>query len=126
MSPAEAEWLLEEWAVWSRGGDAVGVGWPKATAFGRMIKPDPMPAQLPVEPDRAAKTDRVVAKLHPRRRYWVKLHFLDQSPIDAKARRVGRGREAYKTEIAAIVAYVARRLDETPVPVYMGNTAGRV
>ena len=111
MSPAEAEWRLEEWAVWAKGGDALAIGWAPSTAFGKLIKPDPTPARLPVEPDRAAQTDRVVAKLPPRRRFWVKMHFLDPSPIDVKAKRVRRGREAYKTEIAAIVAFVARRLD---------------
>lgn len=111
MTPVEAEWRLEEWAVWARGGNLLEIGWPSAAAFAWAIKPDPSPSRLPVEPERAAQTDRVVAKLPPRRRFWVKMHYLDPAPVEAKARRVGRKKDAYRREIAAIVEFVARRLD---------------
>ena len=86
MSPSEAEWLLEEWAAWSRGGDVLSIGWAPATPFGRLIKPDPMPARLPVEPDRAMRTDRVVAKLPPRRRLIVQRpHILQRHRLSPRA-----------------------------------------
>jgi hypothetical protein len=107
-----AAWLLEEWAAWARGDRFFDMGWYDATPFGRLIKPDPQPAKMPVDPERALKTDRVVVKLPGWRRYWIKLHFLDPGPIDAKARRCGRNRDAYLNEINTLIVYVGRRLDE--------------
>jgi hypothetical protein len=109
MTPAEAAWLLEEWARWQRG-DAVNIGFPHATPFGRLIKPDPSPARFPVDPDRALETDRVIAKLPQRYRFLIRMHWLDSAPIDSKARRIRLGRKAYLLLVKGLCGVVAQRL----------------
>ena len=112
MSPAEADYLLEEWAHWQRG-EAVDIGWPHATAFGRFIVPDPVPARFPVDDARALATDRVIARLPQRYRFLIRMHWLDPAPIDAKARRLHMGRPSYKLLVKGLCCVVALRLHRT-------------
>lgn len=109
MSPAEADYLLEEWSHWQRG-EAVDISWPHATPFGRLIKPDPRPAGFAIDDARAFRTDRVIAKLPKRYRFLIRLHYLDSAPIDAKARRLRVGRASYKLLIKGICCVVAMRI----------------
>ena len=109
MTPGEAAWLLEEWARWTRS-DGVDVGYPHATAFGRMIVPDPAPGELPVDVDRAARTDAVIAKLPRRYKFLVKLHFLDTGPVEAKARRLRMRRKSYQLLVRGVVQVVAMKM----------------
>lgn len=112
MTPAEADYLLDEWARWQRA-DPLTMGWPDATPFGRQIKPDPAPSRIPIDDDRALRTDRVLAKMPARIRFIAKMHYLDLAPIDQKARRLRLGRKAYLAKIEGIKRVVAARLDET-------------
>lgn len=109
MTPALADYLLEEWARWQRE-TVIHTGWPTSTPFGRHIVPDPAPSRLPVDDDRALKTDRVLAKLPGRYRFLVKLHYLDPAPIDQKARRLRLGRPGYKLLIKGVQSVVAHKL----------------
>ena len=110
MTPAEADYLLAEWARW-QAGDAVYIGYPRSTPFGRLIKPDPMPLRVPIDEARALRTDRAIAKLTGRRRFVIRLHYLDPAPIDAKARRLHIGRKEYKSRIAGLCGIIAHLLD---------------
>jgi hypothetical protein len=110
VTPAEADYLLAEWARW-QAGDAVYIGYPRSTPFGRLIKPDPMPLKVPIDEARALRTDRAIARLTGRRRFLLKLHYLDRAPIDAKARRLKVGRTEYKARINGICAIVGLLLD---------------
>ena len=110
MTPQEADYLLAEWAAWSSG-DAVYIGYPRSTPFGRLIKPDPAPAKMPVNDARAFRTDTAIAKLNGRRKFMLRVHYLDRAPIDAKARRFRLGREAYKAKVKGICAIVGLLLD---------------
>lgn len=102
--------LLDEWARWQREG-ALAMDWPTATPFGRQIKPDPRPATLPVDVERALRTDRVLARMPRRYRFYVRLHYLDLSPIESKARRLRMGRNAYRTLIESVQRVIGARLD---------------
>lgn len=106
-----AGYLLEEWARWCQGGDTLEIGWPPSTPFGKLIKPDPRPASLPIDVERAYLTDRIVARLPTRYRFLVKLHYLDPAPIDAKARRMRLGRNGYLHLIEGVCRVVAIKLD---------------
>jgi len=110
LTPQEADYLLAEWARWQAGA-AVYIGYPRSTPFGRLIKPDPMPLRVPIDEQRALRTDRAIARLNGRRRYWLKVHYLDRSPLDAKARRLKVGRAEYKARINGICAIVGLLLD---------------
>ena len=110
MTPAEADRLLDEWARW-QAGDCVNIGYPRSTPFGRLIKPDPSPSRLPIDVERALRTDRAVAKLTGKRRFMVKVHYLDTGPIDAKARRMHVGRKEYLSRITGICGIIAQLLD---------------
>lgn len=110
MSPAEADLLLEEWAHWQRSG-GIDIGMPHATPFGRLIKPDPAPSGRAIDDERAYQTDRALARLPSRYKFLVRLHYLDPSPIDSKARRLRIGRKAYKALIHGVCRVVAMRLD---------------
>jgi hypothetical protein len=110
MTPQEADYLLAEWARW-QAGDAVYIGYPRSTPFGRLIKPDPMPLKVPIDEARALRTDRAIAQLNGRRRYWLKVHYLDRSPVDAKARRLKVGRKEYQSRIQGLCGIIAHLLD---------------
>lgn len=112
MTPAEADYLLDEWARWQRA-DPLTMGWDTATPFGRQIKPDPAPSRIPIDDARVLRTDRVLAKLPGRIRFIVRLHYLGLEPIDQKARRLRLGRKAYKLRIEAVQKLIADRLDGT-------------
>lgn len=101
---------LHEWSVWVRQGDGDMVGWPRSTPFGRHIKPDPIPPREAVDPDRAAATDRVIARLPHRMQRFVKQHYLDPSPMIAKARRAHLTREGYLLKWQRVVMIVYRHL----------------
>lgn len=108
VEPGDLDLLLDEWARWARH-DPLKMGWSNATPIGRMIKPDPAPSREPVDPERAFATDRVVVRLPQRYRFLINLHYRDPAPIDAKARRLRRGREAYKATILGMLRAVAPR-----------------
>jgi hypothetical protein len=118
LTPAEADYLLAEWARW-QAGDCINIGYPRSTPFGRLIKPDPMPLRVPIDEARALRTDRAIAKLtgrrrfviNGRRRYWLKVHYLDRSPVDAKARRLKVGRKEYQSRIQGLCGIIAHLLD---------------
>jgi DNA-directed RNA polymerase specialized sigma24 family protein len=113
LTAAQADYLLEEWARWQRC-DPLTMDWSHSTAFGKCIKPDPVPAREPVDEDRALRTDRVIAKLPGRLRFLVKLHYLDSVPIDVKARRMRIAREGYKRLLEGAQRVVGERLDQPP------------
>jgi hypothetical protein len=110
LTPAEADYLLAEWARW-QAGDAVYIGYPRSTPFGRLIKPDPMPLKVPIDEARALRTDRAIAQLTGRRRFLLKVHYLDRAPIDAKARRLKVGRKEYQARIQGLCGIIAHVLD---------------
>jgi hypothetical protein len=110
LTPQEADYLLAEWARW-QAGDAIGIGYPKSTPFGRLIKPDPMPLRVPIDEARALRTDRAVAQLNGRRRFLLKIAYLDRAPIDAKARRLHISRTEYKARVAGLCGIIAQILD---------------
>jgi hypothetical protein len=110
LTPAEADYLLAEWARW-QAGDAVYIGYPRSTPFGRLIRPDPMPMRVPIDEARALRTDRAIAQLTGRRRFLLKVHYLDRAPIDAKARRLRIGRKEYQSRIQGICGIIAHVLD---------------
>jgi hypothetical protein len=112
MSPEQADYLLDEWSRWQME-DVIRCGWPRATSFGKAIKPDPRPATVPIDDARAAKTDRVVSKLPKRYRFLIRVHYLDRAPIDVKARRLRMGRNGYKTLIRGVQHVVALGLAQT-------------
>jgi hypothetical protein len=76
---------LHEWSVWVRRGRLIPNGWPSATAFGKRIKPDPMPAREAINELRAFETDLRIAKLHKRQKRLIKVFYLDTRPQVAKA-----------------------------------------
>jgi len=106
----DADDRLHEWSVWVRQGDGTHVGWPHSTPFGRHIKPDPQPPSEAIDVDRAAATDRVIAKLPRRMQRFLKQHYLDPSPTVAKARRAHLTREGYRTKWQRVVMIVHRHL----------------
>jgi len=110
VTPQEADYLLAEWARW-QAGDAVYIGYPRSTPFGRLIRPDPMPMRVPIDEARALRTDRAIAQLTGRRRFLLKVHYLDRAPIDAKARRLKIGRKEYQSRIQGICGIIAHVLD---------------
>lgn len=112
MSPEEADYLLDEWTRWQME-DVIRNGWPRATAFGKAIKPDPRPCTLPIDDERAARTDRVVSKLPRRYRFLIRLHYIDRAPVDVKARRMRMGRNGYKALIRGVQHVVALGLART-------------
>ena len=110
MTPQEADYLLAEWARW-QAGDAVYIGYPRSTPFGRFIVPDPSPSREPIQIDRALKTDRVIARLPGRYRFLVKLHYLDRAPVQVKARRLRVHEENYRKRLEGVQRTVAMRLE---------------
>ena len=130
MTPAQADVLLEEWARWQCE-DVVRCGWPTATPFGRQIKPDPTPARMPIDEQRAYETDRVIARLPGRYRFLIRMHYLDPAPTDTKARRLRLGRKGYLLLLKGVQHVVAMRLDGrlgnpldgTPERVYLAQSA---
>jgi len=113
MTPAEADYLLAEWARW-QAGDCINIGYPRSTPFGRLIKPDPMPSRVPVDEARALRTDRAIARLPGRMRFLVKVHYLDRSTIDAKARRLHVTLYAYRKKIKALQVAISSLLTFAP------------
>ena len=101
MTPQEADYLLAEWARWSRG-DVIRIGYPRACAFGLQIKPDPSPSREPVDDARALRTDHAIAALPGRARFLLKLHYLDGSPTDVKALRLRMGRKKYLARVEGV------------------------
>jgi zona occludens toxin (predicted ATPase) len=110
VSPAEADYLLDEWGRWARD-DWTGTGFKDRSPF--YVPGGVLPAVLPVDVDRAYNTDRVVAKLQGRRRFVVRLHYLDPSPLQAKARRMRMRDEHYRALVKGICLVVGRMLDGT-------------
>ena len=110
MTPKEADFLVDEWARWQRGDD-IRIGWAPSTPFGKHIKPDPSPASMPIDEERAFRTDRVLAKMPGRIRFIVKLHYLGTAPVDAKARFMRLGRKAYLKLIESVCIVIAERID---------------
>jgi len=111
MTPAEADHSLHEWAVWVRTGDGADLSWPHATPFGRLIVPDPREPREAIDYERAAQTDRVIAQLPGRLRFFLKSHYLDvNTPTIAKARRIGLKRAAYAARLFKVQVIVAYRL----------------
>jgi hypothetical protein len=106
----DADQRLYEWSVWVRQGDGDVIGWPRATPFGRHIKPDPIAPREAIDPDRAAVTDRVIAKLPHRMQRFVKQHYLDPSPMIAKARRAHLTRDGYQLKWQRVLIIVWRHL----------------
>lgn len=107
----EADNRLHEWSVWVRQGDGPMIDWPRATPFGRHIKPDPMQPKEAIDPDRAAMTDKAIAKLPGRMKRFLKQHYLDPSPMIAKARRAHLTREGYQLKWQRVVMIVSRHLN---------------
>lgn len=106
MSPEEADYLLDEWARWARDDNTLTVHWFRdRSPF--YVPGGVLPTIYPVDSDRAFMTDRTVARLSGRRRFIVKLNYLDRSPIDSKARRLRMGRESYRELVKGICRVVA-------------------
>jgi hypothetical protein len=106
----EADDRLHEWSLWVRTPDGYRVSWMTSTAFGRLIVPDPAPPSEAIDYERAFETDRSLAGLPGRIKYFVKVHYLDSSPMIAKARRMHLGREAYRNRLTKVQMIVFRRL----------------
>jgi hypothetical protein len=106
----EADDRLHEWSLWVRTPDGYRVSWMTSTAFGRLIVPDPAPPSEAIDYERAFQTDRSLAGLPGRIKYFVKVHYLDSSPLVAKARRMRLGREAYRNRLTKVQMIVYRRL----------------
>jgi hypothetical protein len=106
----EADDRLHEWSVWVLTPDGYALSWLSSTAFGRLIKPDPHPPREAIDYERAAQTDRVIAKLPGRIKFFIKVHYLDRSPTTSKARRLHLGREAYVNKLTRVQIIVFRRL----------------
>lgn len=111
MGPIEeADDRLHEWALWARDDAGPAISWPRSTPFGRFIKPDPRPPREVYDSDRAAATDRVIASLPRRMQRFIKQHYLDPSPMIAKARRLRLTREGYQLKWKRVLAIVFRNL----------------
>ena len=80
-----ADRRLHEWGVWVRRGRLIPNGWPGSTPFGRLIKPDPVPAREAINEFRAFRTDLILAKLRRKPKRLVKILYLDTRPHTAKA-----------------------------------------
>ena len=106
MTPEQVDYLLDEWARWQRE-DVIRCGWPKATAFGKAIKPDPSPSRVPIDEQRAYITDIAIAHSPRRLRFIIKLHYLGHEPIDAKAHRMRMGRNRYKATLLGVQKIIA-------------------
>jgi hypothetical protein len=106
----EADDRLHEWSVWVRTPDGYRISWMTSTAFGRLIVPDPAPPSEAIDYERAALTDRAIAKLPGRIKFFIKVHYLDRSPTISKARRLHLGREAYVNKLTRVQIIVYRRL----------------
>ena len=102
---------LHEWSLWVRTPDGYRLSWASATPFGRFIVPDPVPPREFVDYERAAQVDAVLAKLPSRMRFILKVHYLDGSPTQAKARRMGVSRHAYMVKLTRLQFVVAYRLN---------------
>ena len=120
MTPAEADYLLDEWGRWARD-DRVGIGYKDRSPF--YVPGGALPAVMPVDVDRAFHTDRVVARLRGRRRYVVRLHYLDPCPLQSKARRMRMRDEHYRELVKGICAVVGRMIDGTAERAYMTQHA---
>ena len=110
MTPSDADLRLHEWALWVQTSDGQGIGWPHATPFGRLIKPDPHEPREVIDHERAAATDRIIARLPGRLRHFLKVHYLDPAPTIAKARRAHLTRSGYATKLLKVQVIVALRL----------------
>jgi hypothetical protein len=110
MTPEEADYLLDEWGRWARGDNTLSkIGYADRSPY--WTPGGVLPAVEPVDPDRAYRTDRAVASLSGRRRFIVKLSYLDTSPRYAKARRLRLSREQYRVLVRGLCAMMAVRLD---------------
>ena len=106
----EADDRLHEWSVWLLTPDGYRLSWMSSTAFGRLIIPDTAPPREAIDYDRALRTDIALARLPGRMKFFVKVHYLDRSPLIAKARRLHIGREAYKNRLQRLQMIVYLRL----------------
>jgi hypothetical protein len=104
-----ADRLLHEWAIWQRE-DVIRCGWPRSTAFGKAIKPDPRPPREPIDDARAALTDAVIARLIPRQRRIVKIMYMDPRPITVKERVLRVTSHGYDKTRRALLDVVYFRL----------------
>ena len=111
MGPIEeADDRLHEWSVWVMTPDGYRLSWSSSTAFGRLIVPEPVPPRESIDFDRALQTDMALARLPGRIKFFVKVHYLDRSPMISKARRMHIGREAYRNRLMRVQMIVYRRL----------------
>ena len=119
MGPIEqADDRLHEWALWVMTPDGYRLSWMSSTAFGRLIIPEPVPPREAIDYERAFRTDNVLSKLPGRIKFFVKVHYLDRSPMISKARRLHIGREAYRNRLTKVQMILYRRL----TPACQGGT----
>jgi hypothetical protein len=111
MSPEQADYLLDEWVRW-QSEDVINNGWPRATSFGKAIKPDPRPATLPIDDERAARTDKAVSGMPQRIKSFIRLHYMDRSPISKKAQRLRCTEHAYRLRHKGVLTLVAMLLTD--------------
>jgi hypothetical protein len=115
FTPAQryADRLLAEWVRWCRE-DVIRCGWSHTTAFGRLIKPDPVPAREPIDDFRAERTDIVVAHLPRKQRYLVRVMYLDTRPITVKERKLRLTEHGYDKARRGLLNAVYLRLTLPP------------
>ncbi len=110
LTTEEVNYRLEEWAIW-QAMDPTLMAYSPISVCAKTIKPEPEPPRMPIDDERAFQTDRALAGLPGRIMFRIRLHYLDPIPLDAKARRLGVGREAYKEGMTRILRIVAERID---------------
>ena len=106
MSPEEADFYLDEWSRWVKDDNTFSlVGFKDRSPF--YVEGGVLPAILPFDPERAEVTESIVTRLQGRRRYIVKLHYLDTAPVVAKAKRLRMRQEAYRKLVQGVCRVVA-------------------